>query len=352
MSSTCFEPCRPGDVEDAPENAGSVAAPSSRLSPVHAHGGHAHPHDHGGDVHAHGHSHGPGGHGAQRRADRRRLWIALLISGSIALVEAVGGWMSGSLALLSDAGHMLGDVSALGLSLFALWIAGKPADAKRTYGYYRMEILSALANGVLLLGVTVYILYEAWQRLQSPAEVQLGLMASVAVVGLVANLLSLWVLGHSHSHNVRGAFLHVLGDTLSSVGVLIAAGVIALTGWTPIDAILSAVIAVVIVVSALRLVRESVDVLLEAVPPHVDMGKVRGILGEIDGVIAVHDLHVWTISSGIYALSAHLVVTDPRACDNDAILTEARKRLIEVCGVDHTTIQIEGERFAHAGDVH
>lgn len=348
MSSPCFEPCRPGDPEDAHGEAGQAPHPAGRRAHGHTHAHVGHVHDHG---HA-GHDHGPGGHGTDRRADRRRLWIALLISGTIALVEAVGGWVSGSLALLSDAGHMLGDVSALGLSLFALWIAGKPADAKRTYGYYRMEILSALANGVLLLGVTVYILYEAWIRLQSPTEVQLGLMAGVAVVGLVANLLSLWVLGHSHSHNVRGAFLHVLGDTLSSVGVLVAAGVIYLTGWTPIDALLSAGIAVVIVVSALRLVRESVDVLLEAVPPHVDMEKVRGILGEIEGVTAVHDLHVWTISSGMYALSVHLVVTDPRACDNDQILTEARQRLIEVCGVDHTTIQIEGERFAHAGDIH
>lgn len=349
---------RPGHAHGRSEAKGPERA--SARAAAHDHGDHAHgdqAHDHGdhahdhGDGHAHGHSHG---HRERRGQDRRRLWIALVLSGTIAIAEAVGGVLSGSLALLSDAGHMLGDVSALGLSIFALWISGRPADAKRTYGYYRMEILSALANGVALLGITAFIVWEAWSRLQSPEPVHLGMMGAVAGVGLVANLISLWVLGHSHghSHNVRGAFLHVLGDTLSSVGVLIAAGVMALTGWTVVDPIVSVLIAVVIVLSTVSLLRETVDVLLEAVPPHIDMDGVRKVLGALEGVIAVHDLHVWTISSGMYALSAHLVVRDPQACNNDHILSIAKTALLESYGIDHTTIQIEGERFAHAGEVH
>jgi len=370
-------------VKGAPQGQGR--APGSAPAPGHSHThagvdahGHAHaggdghdhaggdPHDHGhsdGDDHGHdhaghghhGHDHSHGGsHREHRGQDRRRLWIALLITAAIAIAEAVGGILSGSLALLSDAGHMAGDVSALGLSIFALWISGRPADAKKTYGYYRMEILSALANGVALLGITVFIVWEAWERLQNPQPVQLGMMSAVAAVGLIANLMSLWVLGHSHSHshNVRGAFLHVVGDTLSSVGVLVAAGVMALTGWAVVDPIVSVAIAVVIVIGTVRLLRETVDILLEAVPPHVDMEGLRKVLGELDGVVGVHDLHVWTISSGMYALSAHLVVRDPMACNNDQILSSAKTALLETYRIDHTTIQIEGERFAHAGEVH
>jgi cobalt-zinc-cadmium efflux system protein len=330
----------------------------SEPSGEHAHDrpGHGHDHDHGHD-HGHGHaghSHGPraGRHREERKRDRGRLWIALVISGTIAVAEAVGGWWTGSLALLSDAGHMLGDVSALGLSLLALWFGGRPADVKRTYGYYRLEILSALLNGFLLLLITAFILYEAWERLRNPRPVELGLMSVIAGVGLVANLLSLYVLGHTHSLNVRGAFLHVLGDTLSSVGVLVAAAVMALTGWYAIDPLVSVGISVVIVISSLRLVREAVDVLLEAVPAHVDMEAIRQILLDVEQVKAVHDLHVWTISSGMYALSAHVVVADPLVCDNDVILSAAKHALLERYGIDHTTIQIEGESFAHAGEVH
>jgi cobalt-zinc-cadmium efflux system protein len=345
-------------VERAP-----VAGPAHR----HAHGDHDHhghghdDHDDHGHGHGHGHSHGhhhgpPGGRrgaGAdERRKDRNRLLVTLVLTGGIAVAEAVGGWLTGSLALLSDAGHMLGDVSAIGLSLLALWFAGRPADHKRTYGYYRLEILSALLNGVLLIGITAYILYEAWARLRAPQPVQLGPMAVVAGVGLVANLISLSVLGHTHSLNVRGAFLHVLGDTLSSVGVLVGAGVMALTGWWQVDPIISALIAVVIVVGAVRLVREAVDVLLEAVPAHVDMEALRSIMAKVEGVKSVHDLHVWTISSGMYALSAHLVVADPMVCNNDAILSAVRHELLERFGIDHTTIQIESASYAHAGEVH
>jgi cobalt-zinc-cadmium efflux system protein len=288
----------------------------------------------------------------ERRKDRNRLLVALALTGTIAVAEAVGGWLTGSLALLSDAGHMLTDISALALSLLALWFSGKPADQKKTYGYYRMEILSALLNGVLLLGITVAILLEAWTRMNAPAEVRLGPMAVVATVGLVSNLAALGFLHRSHSMNVRGAFLHVLGDTLSSVGVLVGAGIMWLTGWYVVDAIVSVLISVVIVVGAVQLVRDAVDVLLEAVPAHVDMTELKALLVKVAGVRDVHDLHVWTISSGMYALSAHLVVEDPKVGNNDDILTEVKHSLYERFGIDHTTIQIESGTYAHQGEVH
>ncbi|ADO71641.1 cation diffusion facilitator family transporter [Stigmatella aurantiaca] len=324
----------------------------------HAHGG-GHGHDHHGHDHSHGHGHGngqPPGRPSQladeRRKDRRRLLLALVFTATIALAEAIGGYLTQSLALMSDAGHMLTDISALALSLLALWFAGKPADLKKTYGYYRMEILSALLNGMLLLLLTAFIVFEAWQRFREPTPVRVGPMAVVALVGLVANLAALGFLHRTHSMNVRGAFLHVLGDALSSVGVLVGAAIMAATGWYAVDPLISLLISVVIVVGALRLVRDAVDVLLEAVPAHVDLEAVKGLLMRVQGVSAVHDLHVWTISSGLYALSAHLVVADPMVCNNDEILSSVKHELFDRFGIDHTTIQIESETYAHLGEVH
>ena len=321
----------------------------------HTHGESDHDHTHedacGGHGHGHRHSH-RGSAGEERRKDARRLFFALGLTGTIAVAEVVGGFLTNSLALMSDAGHMLMDVSALALSLLALWFAGKPADQKKTYGYYRMEILSALVNGVLLLGITGFILWEAWERLRAPAEVKLGPMAVVAAIGLLANLGALGFLHSTHSMNVRGAFLHVLGDALSSVGVLLGAGLMALTGWFMVDPLISLLISVVIVYGAVRLVRDAVDVLLEAVPSHVDMPAVKELLLKVQGVREVHDLHVWTISSGMYALSAHLVVEDPRVCNNDTILSAVKHELNDRFGIDHTTIQIESESYAHLGEVH
>lgn len=324
----------------------------------HGHGpaGHDHDHDHG-NGHGDGHGHGkpprrPANLAEERRKDRRRLIFALVLTATIALAEAVGGFLTNSLALMSDAGHMLTDVSALALSLLALWFSGKPANLKKTYGYYRMEILSALLNGVLLLGITAVILVEAWERVRSPTPVSLGPMAAVALVGLVANLAALAFLHRTHSLNVRGAFLHVLGDALSSVGVLVGAGIMALTGWFVVDSIISVLISVVIVVGAIRLVRDAVEVLLEAVPAHVDLEAVRDLLLRVPGVSAVHDLHVWTISSGLYALSVHLVVVNALACNNDEILSAVKHELFDRFGLDHTTIQIESEAYAHMGEVH
>ncbi|RKH40891.1 cation diffusion facilitator family transporter [Corallococcus sicarius] len=331
-------------------------------APPHTHGraghdpshDHDHDHSHHGHGHGHGHSHGPrkGGLAEERRKDRRRLLFALGLTATIMVAEAVGGFLTNSLALLSDAGHMLTDVSAMILSLLALWFAGRPADLKKTYGYYRMEILSALLNGVMLLVITIFILMEAWERLRTPATVELGPMAIVAGIGLVANLAALGFLHQTHSMNVRGAFLHVLGDTLSSVGVLVGAGIMWWTGWYVVDPIISVLISIVIVVGALRLVKDAVDVLLEAVPAHVDLEQVRELMGKVQGVQAVHDLHVWTISSGMYALSAHLVVADPMVCNNDDILSAVKHELFDRFGIDHTTIQIESQAYAHLGEVH
>ncbi len=325
----------------------------------HTHGesDHDHTHEDACGGHGHGHRHGHkgaprGSAGEERRKDAKRLFFALALTGTIAVAEVVGGFLTNSLALMSDAGHMLTDISALALSLLALWFAGKPADMKKTYGYYRMEILSALLNGVLLLGITAFILWEAWERLRAPAEVKLGPMAVVAAIGLLANLGALGFLHSTHSMNVRGAFLHVLGDALSSVGVLLGAGLMALTGWFIVDPLISLLISVVIVYGAVRLVRDAVDVLLEAVPAHVDVSAVKELLLKVQGVREVHDLHVWTISSGMYALSAHLVVHDPMVCNNDTILSAVKHELNDRFGIDHTTIQIESESFAHLGEVH
>ncbi len=286
---------------------------------------------------------------AGRSRDARRMTAALLLTCLIAVVEAVGGWLTHSLALLSDAGHMWTDVSALGLALLAAWFAGRPANRKRTYGYVRLEILSALVNGVLLLAITVFIVVEALARLKHPSAVHLGPMALVAAIGLGANLLAMGFLHSGHSLNTRSAFLHVLGDALSSVGVLVGAGVMAFTGWTWVDPAISIGISVVVVVGGWRVLREAVDVLLETVPPHVDVEGVGKALEAIPRVTAVHDLHIWTVGSGMVALSAHLVVDEPTACENDTILAAAKRALVERFGIDHSTLQIESQGYAGSG---
>jgi len=323
-------------------------ATSSHHHHHHGHGDHDHSHDHGGA----GRPKGRQALADERKKDRTRLVAALTLTSVIAVAEVVGGYLTNSLALMSDAGHMLTDVSAIALSLLALWFAGKPATVKKTYGYYRMEILSALFNGVLLLATTAVIVYEAWQRFRDPKPIDLGPMMVVASIGLVANLAGLAFLHQAHSMNVRGAFLHVLGDTLSSLGVLLGAGLMWWTGWLVVDPIISVIICGVIIINSYRLVRDAVDVLLEAVPSHVDLEAVRDIMAKVPGVSAVHDLHVWTISSGIYALSAHLVVADPMTCNNDQILSAVKHDLFDRFGIDHTTIQIESETYAHLGEVH
>jgi len=213
----------------------------------------------------------------------------------------------------------------------------------------RLEILSALVNGVLLLAITVFIVVEALERLKRPTPVILGPMALVAAIGLGANLLAMWFLHSGHSLNTRSAFLHVLGDALSSIGVLVGAAVMAVTAWHWVDPLISIGISAVVVVGGWRLLREAVDVLLETVPPHVDVDGVERALASIPSVTAVHDLHIWTVGSGMVALSAHLVVDEPSACENDTILVAAKRALVERFGIDHSTLQIESQALAGPG---
>ena len=312
----------------------------------------AHHHDH---PHDHGHDHAEGAHGASTEHSARRLGLSLAVTAGIMVAEAVGGLVSGSLALVSDAGHMLTDVAALGLALLAVRFASRPADEKRTFGFRRAEVLAAQANVAALVVLTAWIVWEAVDRLRHPgARIELGVMAGVAVVGLVANLVVLRWLHADHSLNARSAFLHVLGDTVSSVVVL--AGAVAMwfePGWTWIDPLLSLAISLLILWGALRLSLEIADILMEAVPRHLAIDDVCGAMGGVPGVLAVHDLHVWTISRGHHALSAHVVVGVEDLGRNDAILDDVKGRLRERFGIDHTTIQIESARYAHLyDDVH
>jgi cobalt-zinc-cadmium efflux system protein len=299
--------------------------------------------------HTHTHAHGPSARDVakmqprERSKEKRSLILTLLVTASIMVLEAVGGWLSGSLALQADAGHMLADSSSLVLAIVAISFAARPADPKRTFGFYRAEILAALANGVALLVVAAFIFWEGIQRLRSPEEIHVGTMLLVAGIGLGANLVGIALLhGRSHaSLNLRGAYLHVLGDALSSVGVLVAGVVIWATGWLYADAIISLLISLVIVWGALRLVREAVDVLLEAVPAHLDLAEVLHAMEDSEGVSGIHDLHIWTISSGMHALSAHVVVSSCDLGQNDAILGRLRGMLLDRFGLDHVTLQIE-----------
>lgn len=276
------------------------------------------------------------------RSFTRRLWVVLLLTAGFMIVEAVGGWLSGSLALLADAGHMLTDVGALGLSLLTAWVAQRPADESKTYGYQRWEILAALVNGAALFGIAGWVVVEAFHRLETPEPVQSGLLLVVATAGLVVNLIALRVLHGAHRENLntRGAYLHILGDLLGSVAAIAAGVVIALTGWTPIDPILSIGLSLLILVGGWRLLRESTDILLEAVPRHVSMAEVRDRMLQIPGVEAVHDLHVWTVTSGMVAMSGHAVV--PSLDDHPRAL-EAIREAVATLGIGHVTIQLEVE---------
>lgn len=293
---------------------------------------HGHPHDHD---HA-GHSHGHG-------ADARRLGIALGVTATFMVVELIGGLVSGSLALLSDAGHMASDVAALALSLFAVRFARRPATPERTYGFYRVEILAAFVNAAALLLLTLWILWEASLRFSDPPEVQGGVMLAVAVAGLVANLVSAAVLhgGQRDSLNVRGAFLHVLGDLLGSVGAIVASLLVLGTGWTVADAVVSALIGLLILRSAWGLLLDSLNVLLEGAPKGLDVRAVRATLGSVPGVRGVHDLHVWAITAGQPVLTAHVEVAG--GADPAEVLVRARQVLRERHGLRHVTLQPEAE---------
>ncbi|MFI9759367.1 cation diffusion facilitator family transporter [Streptomyces sp. NPDC051963] len=295
--------------------------------------------------HDHGHAHGAPAGGTATAAYRGRLRVALSITLGVMVVEIVGGIVADSLALVADAAHMATDALGLGMALLAIQFAGRPATGKRTFGYARAEILAALANCLLLLGVGGYVLFEAVQRFFTPADTEGGLMIVFGLIGLVANLVSLTLLmrGQKESLNVRGAFLEVAADALGSVAVLISATVILTTGWQAADPIASLVIGLMIVPRTLKLLRETLDVLLESAPEDVDMAEVRAHILALDGVEDVHDLHAWTITSGMPVLSAHVVVRSEvlSAIGHEKMLHELQGCLGDHFDVEHCTFQLE-----------
>ena len=296
-----------------------------------------------------GHDH----HRSATAAHRGRLLAVFAITVAVLVVEVAGAALSGSLALLADAGHVLADGAGIGLALLAIRFAARPASPQRTFGYYRLEILAAVANAVLLFGVAGFVLVEAWRRLTEPPEVASGLMLAVAAAGLAANAVSMWLLrdGQQHSLNLRGAYLEVLGDLLGSVAVLAAAAVIALTGFQAADPIASALIGVLILPRTWRLLREAVDVLLEAAPKGVDLAEVRQHLIGTPGVTDVHDLHAWTITSGLPVLSVHVVLE--RGADAGKVLDGLGDCLAGHFDIEHSTFQLEQpEHRGHEGATH
>jgi cobalt-zinc-cadmium efflux system protein len=284
------------------------------------------------------HSHGSA---SAAGAGARRLLVVLGLVVTFLIVEVVGALLTNSLALLADAGHMLTDAVGIGLALLAIWFARRPATPERSFGFYRVEIFAAVANAVILFGVAAYILYEAVQRFAAPPEV-VGLpMLGVAIVGLVVNLISMRLLHASAqtSLNMRGAYLEVLGDLLGSVAVIVAGIVILTTGWYPIDPIASVVIAGLILPRTWSLLREAVDVLLQATPRGVDLDEVRDHIRRADGVVDAHDLHAWTLTSGIHVVSAHVVIQSD--ADPARVLDELCACLADDFDFEHSTIQLE-----------
>src|SRR3954453_17332774 len=306
--------------------------------------------------HSHGHSHGhAAGHAVGRAQDRKRLLLVPDVTCTVVVVEVVGAWVSGSLALFADAGHMVTDAVAIGAALSASYAATRPASSRRTFGLHRAEILAALVNAGVLLGVCGYLLVEGVRRLISPPAVDVGPMLAFALVGLVANAGSLALLAarRRSSLNMRGAYLEVLGDLLGSAAVVVAALVIMATGFTRADPVASLVIAVLILPRALGLLRDAVSVLLETAPAHLDLDDVRLHLREVPAVVDVHDLHAWTITSGMPVLSAHVTVSD--GCLEQrgvgSLLDEFSHCVAERFAVEHVTFQIEPESHREHEDL-
>lgn len=278
--------------------------------------------------------------------NKKSLAIVFGLTSFYLIVEIIGGLWTGSLALLADAGHMLTDVAGVGLALLAIWFAEKPASPERTYGYYRVEILAALTNAVVLILISLYILYEAYQRFKNPPEVESAAMLGVAAVGLVINLIGVYVLrsGSSESLNMKGAYFEVLSDMLTSIGVIIAGIIMLTTGWYYADPIISAGIGLFILPRTWALLKDAVGVLIEGTPADVDLLKLRESLEKVDGVAGVHDLHVWSLTSGVNAMSVHAVLT------NDDEHDEVMRRVHALCTkefkISHVTVQTECAGFA------
>ncbi len=303
------------------------------------HQGHDHAH--------HGHHHGHHHHG--HSGNKQGLLIALCITASIMILEFVGGLWTNSLALLSDSGHMLSDAGSLVLSLTALWFAAKPSSAHKSYGFHRIEILAALFNAVTLFVIAGLIIWEAVGRFMDPPTVASGSMMLIACVGLMANLLSAWALmrkGDVHGNlNLRSAYLHILGDALGSVGAILAGGAMLVFGWYAADPIISIIVSLLILKGAWTVLKSTIHILMEGTPAAVSYGDVKHVLESIDGVINVHDLHIWTITSGLDSLSCHLLIADDR--DSQVVLQKAIHQIEERFQITHATIQIENSTNAH-----
>lgn len=275
------------------------------------------------------------------RKNKRKLWIAFGLTSGYMIAEALGGLLTGSLALLADAGHMLTDAGALGLALFAIRYAERPATPQKSYGYLRTEILAALGNAVVLLLISFYILYEAWQRFRRPPEVLGGPMLVVASIGLILNFISMRMLASAagESLNAKGAYLEVLSDTLGSVGVIVASVIVLTTGWYLADPIIGAAIGLFIVPRTWTLLKDATHILMEGVPERIDVAVLESALRGISGVIAIHDLHVWTLTSGWDSLSAHVEIED--SAEHGRVLNELQRLLKDRFEIEHATLQLE-----------
>lgn len=290
-------------------------------------------------------SHSGAHHNHDTSDSRRRLSLVLLLTAFYMIAEAYGGWLTGSLALLADAGHMLTDVAALTLALMAVWFSARPATSTKTFGYHRLEILAALVNGVALVVMALLIFYEAYRRSASPPAVRGNWVILIATGGLLINLASARILHGRHEVdlNIRGVWLHVIGDALGSVAAIAAGAIISLRGWYGADPLFSVIIGVLIIWSSWRLIREATNVLLEGTPAHINLAAVEAAILQTEGVDNVHDLHVWTITSGREALSAHVIHAESVA--PPVLLQELRTKLHDRFGVDHLTIQMETPEF-------
>ncbi|WP_410768274.1 cation diffusion facilitator family transporter [Fontibacillus sp. BL9] len=321
----------------------------------HSHGKHQHTHDHHrsnrnhSHSHAHAHGHAHDHHGA-RSGNKKGLLIALLITASIAVLEFFGGLFTNSLALLSDSGHMLSDASSLVLSLLAIWFAARPASPRKSYGFYRTEILAALLNGITLFVIAGFIIWEAYGRFFDPPTVSSGPMMLIAIIGLLANLASAWALlkkGDVKGNiNFRSAYLHVLGDALGSVGAIIGGIVMWAFDWYIFDPIVSVLVALLILKGAWGVIAQSIHVLMEGVPGSIDQDEVKRNLEHIQGVREVHDLHIWSITSGMDSLSCHLLIDEQE--DQQRVLQEAISLLEQQFSITHATIQIETPLIRHS----
>lgn len=278
--------------------------------------------------------------------NKKSLAIVFGLTSFYLIVEVIGGFWTGSLALLADAGHMLTDVAGVGLALLAIWFAEKPASPERTYGYYRVEILAALTNAVVLILISLYILYEAYERFKNPPEVQSGAMLGVASIGLVINIFGMYILraGSKESLNMKGAYFEVLSDMLTSIGVIIAGIIMLTTGWYYADPIISAGIGLFILPRTWALLKDAVGVLLEGTPSDVDLAKLRESLANIEGVAGVHDLHVWSLTSGVNAMSVHAVLAE--TAEHDDVLARVHEHCTEEFKITHVTVQTERGDFA------